>query len=55
MVILLADIGGTNARFRWLKNGKLSKLLDYKCDDFKTLFDVIDKALKDFNTQYNIA
>ena len=47
MAILLADIGGTNARFRWLENGRLSPLFVYVCDDFKTVFDVIDKALSD--------
>lgn len=47
MAILLADIGGTNARFRWLKNGKLSKLLDYKCDDFSSPWQTIEKHLKD--------
>ena len=53
MAILLADIGGTNARFRWLKNGKLNPLFDYKCDDFKTPFDAIDKALHDFPNKLN--
>ena len=45
MAILLADIGGTNARFRWLKNGKLGTLINYQCDDFKSPYDVIDKVL----------
>ena len=53
MAILLADIGGTNARFRWLKNGKLGQLFDYKCDDFRTPLDVINQALKDFPNNLN--
>ena len=46
MAILLADIGGTNARFRWLKKGKLGALINYQCEDFKSPYDVIDKVLK---------
>ena len=48
MAILLADIGGTNARFRWLKNGKLGSLFDYKCDNFRGPLDVLNQAIKDF-------
>ena len=47
MAILLADIGGTNARFQWFQNGKLIGARNYKCDDFKTVYEVIDKFLKD--------
>ena len=53
MAILLTDIGGTNARFRWLKNGKIGQLFDYKCDDFNSPFDVINQALKDFPNNLN--
>ena len=53
MAILLADIGGTNARFRWSKNGKLGPLFDYKCDDFKAPLDVVNQALKDFPNKLN--
>ena len=49
MAILLADIGGTNARFCWYQKGKLGSLFDYKCDDFKTVYDVIERALTDFS------
>ena len=48
MAVLLADIGGTNARFCWYQKGKLGHLFDYKCDGFKTVYDVIEKALMDF-------
>ena len=53
MAVLLTDIGGTNARFRWLKQGKLGSLFDYKCDDFKTVYEVIDKALTDYPQTLN--
>ncbi len=53
MAILLADIGGTNARFRWLKNGKLGSLFDYKCEESKTPFEAINKALKDSKNKLN--
>ena len=48
MAILLADIGGTNARFCWYQKGKLGNSFNYKCDDFKSVYDVINQALKDF-------
>ncbi|MGN0919282.1 MAG: ROK family protein [Alphaproteobacteria bacterium] len=47
MAFLLADIGGTNARFRWEKKGKLGPLFCYKCDDFKSPYVLIEKALTD--------
>lgn len=46
MAILLTDIGGTKARFCWLKNGKLEKFVEYRCDYFRTLYDVIDEFIK---------
>ena len=42
MAVLLADIGGTNARFRWLIKGKFSPFYNYRCDDFKNAYEVID-------------
>ena len=53
MAVLLADIGGTNARFRWFKNGKLNALFDYKCDDFRAPIDTINQAIKDFPNKLN--
>ena len=41
MAILLADIGGTNARFRWLSKGKISPLFTCCCDNFKSVYDLI--------------
>ena len=49
MITLLADIGGTHARFAWLKSGKLSKILKLDCDDFKTPLDMIDFVLNQQN------
>ena len=46
MAILLADIGGTNARFYWYQKGKLDASFNCKCDDFKTVYAVIDLAIK---------
>ena len=45
MAILLADIGGTHARFSWLKSGKIGKVEKFICDDFKTPFDLIEFVL----------
>lgn len=47
MAILLADIGGTNVRFKWLKQGKLGPFLTYKCDDFKSPYEAIEKVVTD--------
>lgn len=47
MAILLADIGGTHARFSWLKSGKIGKVEKFNCDDFKTPFDLIDFVLNE--------
>lgn len=47
MAILLADIGGTHARFSWLKNSKMTKVLKFDCDDFKTPLDLIDFVLNE--------
>ena len=48
MAVLLTDIGGTKARFCWLKNKKLDKYMEYRCEGFKTLYQVINKFIKDF-------
>ena len=53
MAILLADIGGTNARFKWQKKGKLTSLLTYRCDDFKTPYELIEKVLSDSSEKLN--
>ncbi len=45
MTILLADIGGTYARFACFKNGKMTKVLKLNCDDFKTPLDLVDFVL----------
>lgn len=46
MTVLLADIGGTNARLAWLKSGKISKVVKFECKDFKKPYDLIDAFLK---------
>ena len=53
MAVLLADIGGTNARFCWYQSGKLESSFSYRCDDFKKVYDVIDRFLKDFPKSLN--
>ena len=53
MPVLLADIGGTNARFCWYQNGRLGKIFNYKCDDFKTVYKAIDKLLQDVPKKLN--
>ena len=51
MAVLLADIGGTHARFRWLKNGKIGSLFNYICDDFNTPYALIDQLMKDHSEE----
>lgn len=45
MTTLLADIGGTNARFSFLTTKGLGKVFCFKCDEFKTPFELIDRVL----------
>ena len=43
MKLLLADIGGTNARFAYQEknNGELSNFSYLKCNDFENIYDAI--------------
>ncbi len=43
MTILLADIGGTHARFSCLKSNKMTPLIKVNCGDFKTPLELIEK------------
>ena len=45
MSVLLADIGGTHARFSILKSGKLSDIYRYRCSDFKSSYMAIRSFL----------
>ena len=53
MAILLADIGGTNARFRWFDKGQFGKLTTYSCDDFKNPMALIDLFINDVPQKLN--
>ena len=48
MAILLADIGGSQARFGWLENGKMGSIFHLKCDNFKTVYDAIGSFIKKY-------
>ena len=45
MSVLLADIGGTHARFAILKSGKISDIYRYRCSDFKSAYMAIRSFL----------
>ena len=45
MKCLLADIGGTHARFAILQNGKMSDIYRYRCSDFKSAYQAIQSFL----------
>ena len=45
MSVLLADIGGTHARFAILKSGKVSDVYRYRCSDFKSAYMAIHSFL----------
>ena len=53
MATLLTDIGGTKARFCWLKKGRFSNFTEYRCEYFKTPHRVIDKFIKDFPESFD--
>ena len=44
MKLLVADIGGTNARFAYQekKNGELNNFSYLKCNDFENIYDAIE-------------
>ena len=46
MAILLADIGGTHARFTWFKSGKITAPVCLNCDDFKNPIDLIRSVVQ---------
>ncbi|MBP5344247.1 MAG: glucokinase [Alphaproteobacteria bacterium] len=45
MSVLLADIGGTHARFAILKSGRLSDIYRYRCSDLKSAYMAIRSFL----------
>ena len=46
MSVVLADIGATNARFCVLKNGRLSEMYQFVCNDFQNAYQLIDGFIR---------
>ena len=45
MTIIVADLGATNARLAWIKNGKLSEIYRFACNDFKSPTQLIESFM----------
>ena len=46
---LIADIGGTNARFAFTQDNKVVAQKDYKCADFATIYDALSQFFAECN------
>ena len=55
MTCLIADIGGTNARFAIINNGKISDIYRYRCIDFKSAYHAIQSFLLTCNVKPEFA
>jgi glucokinase len=54
MKLLVADIGGTNARFAYQEknNGELNNFSYLKCNDFENIYDAIEYYQQTNNLDY---
>jgi glucokinase len=48
-IAMIADIGGTNARFALVQQAEITTQQDYKCADFPTIIDAIRQFFSDHN------